>query len=178
MWDCRNAWAPCFAPWPGPASLRLPSSRSGEQMADYAIPGGRFLAACGDLVSSKLQIWYDRFPSTEHVAVGVGSHASTLPAAVGGGRAPRDTLIALASVVQVQGPAPGAGSPPREGDHTVPADAPIAPEKAGRVTRICPACRGKAWSRPKMRLICGECKVMMQVAGARPKRGPRGQELQ
>lgn len=47
-----------------PSSTGKPGGkRTGEKMADYAIPGGRFLLACDQLMTADFKVsWYDRFP--------------------------------------------------------------------------------------------------------------------
>ena len=46
-------------------------------MADYAVEGGRFLAACDELLTANFTLsWYDRFPSADHVIAGQASMAN------------------------------------------------------------------------------------------------------
>lgn len=60
-----------------PSDTGLPGGRrTGERMSDYPIPGGRFLAACEELVTAEFTIsWLDRFPAIDR-------HALTAPAGI------------------------------------------------------------------------------------------------
>jgi predicted SprT family Zn-dependent metalloprotease len=127
-----------------PSSTGRPGGkRTGDHMADYAIEGGRFLAACQALVTDSFQIsWYDRFPATEHVQAGLVTHAVHLSAAVGGGQAPAASVPVAASLVvasvadrQIQTPAP---------------------DKSNRVKYSC-SCSINVWGKPALRLQCLEC---------------------
>ncbi len=53
-----------------PSSTGRPGGkRTGENMSDYVIPGGRFQLACKSLLSSQFRIsWLDRYPARARVA--------------------------------------------------------------------------------------------------------------
>jgi hypothetical protein len=61
-----------------PSSTGQPGgARTGDCMADYAVEGGRFLAACQELLTANFTLsWYDRFPSADHVIAGQASMAN------------------------------------------------------------------------------------------------------
>lgn len=91
-----------------PSSTGQPGGkRTGEHMADYPIPGGRFLAATDKLLTKDFRIsWADRFPA-RHVA------AQALEAAAEDGAADMDG-ISLA-------PATGSQNKPTRTKYTCPA---------------------------------------------------------
>jgi hypothetical protein len=140
-----------------PTSTGKPGGkRTGDMMADYAIEGGAFLAACACLLTERFTIsWYDRFPATEHVSFGNESLGQALPAAVGGGQAPIRQNAALASaVVQPVSSfvsALGQAAPERPA------------EKWSRLKYTCAGCAANVWGKPGLSIICGACKVVFAV---------------
>lgn len=120
--------------------------RTGDVMADYALEGGLFLAACSSLLTGRFTIsWYDRFPAREHVTFGSESMSMALPAAVGGGAAPLANVPGLANVVQA--PSVDAGAE---------ASSPATQNRSNRTKYACP-CGHQVWGKPKLNIICGEC---------------------
>ncbi len=54
-------------------------ARTGDQMADYPIEGGRFLQACETLLTQEFKIsWYDRFPSFQAFTAGQHNYTNNL----------------------------------------------------------------------------------------------------
>jgi len=130
-----------------PSSTGKPGGkRTGDKIADYAIEGRPFLAACAGLLTDSFAIsWYDRFPAHEHVAFGADSLGIVLPAAVGGGQAPISQIETLASTVIV----PSAQSQ----------DQP-ATNKSNRLKYTCTGdCKASVWGKPGLAIVCGNCKL-------------------
>jgi len=121
--------------------------RTGDQMGDYAIEGGPFLAACAELLTQDFKIsWYDRFPAIEQVRAGQASMAMQLAAAVGGGSVPAQSIkgmtdLVLAAAAMDSSPTPQAAPQPN---------------KSNRVKYVCP-CAKQVWGKPALKLICGDC---------------------
>ncbi|MFP5476104.1 MAG: SprT-like domain-containing protein [Gammaproteobacteria bacterium] len=128
-----------------PSSTGQPGgSRTGDCMADYAIEGGSFLAACEALLTDSFKLtWYDRFPAKEHVAFGASSLAQHLPAAAGGGAAPMAQMPNLATAVVTPAP-PAEGEPP------------VRPNKSNRLKYRC-CCGVQVWGKPGLLIQCGAC---------------------
>lgn len=128
--------------------------RTGDRMADYPIEGGRFLAACQELLTAKFKLsWYDRFPAAGLVLIGQASMASQLQGNLEGTRPPMETMPALALSVKPV----GLGMASVAG---VNADI-AAPEanKSNRVKYTCSGCKDpiSVWGKPGLKLLCGEC---------------------
>lgn len=130
-----------------PSSTGKPGgSRTGDSMADYAIEGGPFLAACESLLTDSFKLtWYDRFPAREHVAFGASSLAQHLPAAAGGGAAPIAQLPSLATVVL---------TPTIGGDAAVR----LRPNRSNRHKYRC-GCGNQVWGKPGLQIHCGACNL-------------------
>lgn len=130
-----------------PSSTGKPGGRrTGDHMADYAIEGGPFLAACQALLTHDFRLsWYDRFPAAEHVQAGIESMAMQLDAAVGGGSVPAQSLPVLTSLVSpALAPAPAGQAETAR------------PNKSNRMKYACP-CAKQVWGKPGLLLICGSC---------------------
>lgn len=108
--------------------------RTGDHVADYALEGGRLLAACQELLTANFEIsWYDRFPTVEHVLAGQGCMAS-IP----------DLAQAIKPVGQLQEDAIDAAAVP------VPAN------KSNRLKYSCGGCAAavSVWGKPRLK-HCG-----------------------
>lgn len=106
--------------------------RTGEKMADYSLPGGRFDLAAQELLTRPnfALSWYDRFPP-EPIATGKLSG----PKATGSKGANAIPALNMGQVIEV---------PEEKTNHS------------NRVKMRCPSCENQAWCKPKMKLICGE----------------------
>ncbi|MEN2388089.1 SprT-like domain-containing protein [Comamonas sp. A7-5] len=136
-----------------PSSTGQPGgARTGDCMADYAVEGGRFLAACQELLTAKFKLsWYDRFPSADHVRAGQASMANHIQG-IEGTKPPMASIPALAEVVKPTGQAFAAVA----GETA----APIAlTNKSNRVKYCCSGCKDtiSVWGKPGLKLVCGEC---------------------
>jgi predicted SprT family Zn-dependent metalloprotease len=135
-----------------PSSTGRPGGRrTGDMMADYAIAGGPFLAACEQLLTARFQLsWYDRFPAIEHVVTGQWSMATQIQG-MAGTTPPMAAVPALAEAVRPVGQSVAA---PDGGPDTV---QPL--NKSNRVKYSCTGCadRVSVWGKPGLKLICGEC---------------------
>ena len=72
-----------------PSSTGKPGGRrTGDHMADYKVIGGRFEAACDELLSNAYKIsWYDRFPPPEAMPpVLNGAQSTTVHTGLGSGQ--------------------------------------------------------------------------------------------
>lgn len=123
-----------------PSHTGMPGGRRvGDCMADYPLPGGRFLKAVDALVAiDGFQIsWYDRFARPQGLYPPVAAAAAAeLPAA------------ALQLVA-----AGGAAAPPVAVLERPPAD------RSNRVKYQCPVCRLNVWGKPGLSLRCNGCEV-------------------
>ena len=117
-----------------PSSTGAPGgAKTGEKMSDYAIEGGRFMAASNELLSRGFGIsWLDRFPvrvDTQASAIAAGSESSEqLPA--NELETADEELLSL--LVEPTG------------------------NKSNRVKYRCATCSAQAWGKPELRLLCGE----------------------
>jgi ribosomal protein S27E len=134
---------------------RLGGRRTGDMMADYAITGGPFLAACDALLTTRFQLsWYDRFPAIEHVVTGQWSMATQIQG-MQGTQPPMSAVPALAEAVRPVGQSvavPGSET----GETTL---QPL--NKSNRVKYSCTGCvdQIKVWGKPGLRIICGDCQT-------------------
>lgn len=137
-----------------PSSTGRPGGRrTGDMMADYAMAGGPFLAACDALLTTRFQLsWYDRFPAIEHVVTGQWSMATQIQG-MQGTQPPMSAVPALAEAVRPVGTSVAvAGSTTGE----------MAVQPANKSLRVKYRCGGCAapvnvWGKPGLNLICGEC---------------------
>ncbi|WP_280192019.1 SprT-like domain-containing protein [Delftia sp. PS-11] len=143
-----------------PSSTGRPGGRrTGDMMADYAMAGGPFLAACDALLTASFQLsWYDRFPAMEHVVTGQWSMATQI-LGMPGTQPPMSAVPALAQAVRPVG-APVAGP--------IPAAAETAAQSANRSLRIKYRCGGCAapvqvWGKPGLHIVCGECSTRLMA---------------
>lgn len=134
-----------------PSSMGQPGGqRTGDHMADYAVRGGRFLAACTALLTENFRItWVDRFPAAEHVQAGIQSYAMQLDASVGGGRVPAQSITAMANFLNPPGTASA-------GAMATPVPASMAANKSNRTKYTC-SCNNSVWGKPGLNLLCGSC---------------------
>jgi hypothetical protein len=114
-----------------PSSTGAPGgARTGQHMADYALPGGRFLAECERLLQSNFRISFgDRIAKT---VVRPALEVQT-----------ETTSIALV-VAPIRSP------------HIV-AHVPHKTSRVDRVKFTCVACELNAWAKPSANLVCGDC---------------------
>lgn len=142
-----------------PSSTGQPGgARTGDCMADYAIEGGRFLAACQELLTAKFKLsWYDRFPAVDHVLAGQASMANQIRG-MEGTKPPMASIPALAEAVKPTGQA-------AEGinGEVGPAATPV--NKSNRLKYTCSGCKDAiaVWGKPGLKLICGECRQSFTV---------------
>ncbi|MGU3626902.1 SprT-like domain-containing protein [Comamonas sp. C24C] len=137
-----------------PSSTGQPGgARTGDCMADYAVEGGRFLAACKELLTANFTLsWYDRFPSADHVIAGQASMANHIQC-IQGTKPPMASIPALAEAVKPTGLAVAATAG-EDGLLTTP------PNKSNRVKYSCSGCKDtvSVWGKPGLKLICGACR--------------------
>lgn len=106
--------------------------KTGEKMADYAIPGGLFMQATDELLTQDFRIsWLDRFPPAHMVG--------SLSVSGGDDDGDSDGDDLAAELVAVLSPQAG--------------------NKSNRVKFRCSNCGAQAWGKPGLKLLCGndEC---------------------
>lgn len=135
-----------------PSSTGQPGGqRVGDHMADYAVHGGRFLAACTALLTEKFTIsWVDRFPAAEHVQAGIQSYAMQHDTSVGGGCVPAQSIHSMANLLNPPGSADA-------GAMTAPGQGTLVINKSNRIKYTC-ACKSSVWGKPGLNILCGVCK--------------------
>jgi hypothetical protein len=135
-----------------PSSTGLPGGRRvGDHMADYPMPGGRFVNLVNELVTThQFGIsWFDRFTAVrapEPVAVagvpvepgGTTSHELAIPAAA--------LAVAATQGVQIE---------PRRPQS-------VAVGASNRVKYTCAGCCMNAWGKPGLRLACVACALELE----------------
>ena len=119
--------------------------KTGEQMDDYIIKGGRFEIAAKSLLSGSFGItWKDRFPDRESLRIALApSPLDTCDGSVNveTDRVAISTLEALGiQVDQIQAP-----------DNT-----------SNRHKYSCPECGINAWGKPDLKLVCGDCDIRLE----------------
>ena len=124
--------------------------RVGERVADYAMEGGAFLAACQELVTEQFTIsWLDRFPSSKQVALAENLPSLDLPVEAGGG-APAIRQLQQ----QAEGMAEAFSGAGAAGE--LPVVVALAAKSQTRARYVC-GCDNIVWGRPGLKLICGGC---------------------
>ncbi len=143
-----------------PSSTGQPGGkRTGDHVADYAINGGQFLAACESLLTADFRLsWYDRFPDEKQVRSGLSSMAMQLAPQYGGGTLPAASMPVLASLVQSVRTSHESGI-----DVESATASPASPNKSGRDKYACP-CMKQVWGKPGLKLICGDCGCRFEVS--------------
>lgn len=120
-----------------PSSTGQPGgAKTGEKIADYAIEGGRFMAAATELMTADFRIsWLDRFPPMRAQPT-VSELLDTLPLGTqsDGGEDGQDSQgQELGALIEPQGPR----------------------NRSNRVKYRCPGCGVQVWGKPEIRLLCG-----------------------
>lgn len=158
-----------------PSSTGRPGGRrTGDTMADYAIEGGAFLAACRDLVSEAFTFtWYDRRPQPAQIEASRHTLSLQLEPAVGG-------TAALASAAGMQDHIEGFQALAAATNDECLAQDQGPPPAAAAPTRMKYRCACAKptllWAKPGLKnLLCTECQSTFVDAG-QPRRplGPRG----
>lgn len=134
-----------------PSSTGAPGgARTGEKMADYPIPGGRFMQATDELLATGFQVsWLDRYPPQRIVAIATGTATAAAAAAV--------TMPAAADEAESILLATDQGV--RDRLELAPLLEPQAGNRSNRVKYRCPGCGAQVWGKPSLRVLCGgeEC---------------------
>jgi predicted SprT family Zn-dependent metalloprotease len=123
-----------------PSSTGRPGGkRTGDRIADYAIPNGKFLQACQTLFTQAFRVsWFDRFPAQSQVLAGQQIESINVDPVFGGGSVAVDSAAVRTSImVQQEQP----GSPEN---------------KSNRVKYSC-ACDIHVWGKPGLALLCKQC---------------------
>lgn len=111
--------------------------RTGEKMADYPAPGGKFLEVADALITKDFTLsWLDRFPP-QPPSSGGGMRSPSQPRPAG---SPELAPMALPEGVEM----------PPEAMHN----------RSNRVKVRCPECGSQAWGKPAIKLLCGEEECM------------------
>jgi predicted SprT family Zn-dependent metalloprotease len=116
-------------------------AKTGQQMADYPIIGGRFAAACSSLLSKDFKIsWYDRFgypqPLADIKANGVSAEheALHLPAA--------GLQVAALAGIELEAK-------------------PLANVNRTNRSKYTCTCDIAVWGKPGLNIVCGECNLRL-----------------
>lgn len=130
-----------------PSSTGEPGgAKTGEKMADYAIEGGRFMAAANELMTSDFRIsWLDRFPPMRE----------------------KSTVLDLLGTLQLGTQTADSGEGGQDGGELASLIEPQGPRnRSNRVKYRCGCCGVQVWGRPEIRLLCGaeSCKAAELVA--------------
>jgi predicted SprT family Zn-dependent metalloprotease len=134
-----------------PSDTGQPGGRkTGDQMADYPIAGGKFLATCAKLITDEFSIsWYDRFAGS--VAAAPTPHAAAaaeLPAAA----------LAIAA---------------HDGVPMVLAHPTAAPQNRSNRSKYTCSCDVNVWGRRSLVIVCGTCNSPFQESGSAPASSER-----
>jgi len=126
-----------------PSSTGQPGgSKTGDQMADYAIDGGLFLNTCRELLTQSFKLsWYDRFPDERVLLSGQNSmanHLEDMPA-----EATRITANSPNSKVQVRMSVINSEHPLQNSNQT-------------RMKYSC-NCGINIWAKPGIQVKCCDC---------------------
>jgi predicted SprT family Zn-dependent metalloprotease len=119
-----------------PSSTGQPGGKkTGDHVADYPIEGGRFLAACEELLTQDFKIsWYDRFSTPAAIEIGQNSFSLTL-----------DLPEGVTAIAAMEGVELAEASGGIEGEN-----------KSHRSKYTC-SCEINLWGKPGLNIICGDC---------------------
>ena len=133
-----------------PSSTGAPGgARTGEHMADYAIAGGRFLAATDELLATGFQVsWIDRFP-VRPPAPPVSVLLSVRPPF----EEVDHTLDLDDDGDTADAPLPSL--PPELAELAGLVEMPEPVDRSNRVKYRCPTCSTQVWGKPGLRILCG-----------------------
>lgn len=129
-----------------PSSTGMPGGKKvGQHMADYLVPGGPFALAAQQLLDDGFEItWLDRYPALP----------PEKPQQQGGEKAElchATTPLAQASLPQ--------GAPALDHPGVV---VQLKNGASGqRMKYTCPICGINAWGRPGLKLVCGDCQIVL-----------------
>jgi predicted SprT family Zn-dependent metalloprotease len=134
-----------------PSATGMPGgARTGDNMADYIIDGGRFFKACEQLLSQDYRLsWYDRFPpeQAKAVAAQLNDHHHHAQITMNGiVCTPPDLPSADRALLQALPLRDDAGLPMQNKNN----------KKATRVKYTC-TCNNAVWGKPNLRIRCCEC---------------------
>lgn len=142
-----------------PSSTGKPGGlRTGDQMADYPIEGGRFLQACESLLTQEFKIsWYDRFPSYQVFTAGQQSFTNNLDLDLPNGFTVTPVRLTNKPELVTQTGFGGVEAVRNaESDLVVPS--PTKPNKSNRIKYVCECERPNAvWGRAGLSIICSDC---------------------
>lgn len=152
-----------------PSHTGLPGGkRTGERMADYALESGRFLTAARELLENGFHLpWIDRRGVNHESSQAIFSLSGKTVALTG-----TDTLLATRIMgndittlpkqcksFQLQEVSDQLRSAPNPSKLKTSLQIVPAIKKATRATFRCECCGARAWGRPSLNIICGECKI-------------------
>ncbi len=120
-----------------PSSTGKPGGKkTGDKVSDYVIENGEFEKSCSRLLTQEYKLtWKDRFP--DHAIIKALIEKEKLKG--GDGKLPSE-LAELGIDISETGP-----------------------NKSNRVKYSCKKCGINAWGKPEIKLICGECEVLMKA---------------
>ena len=147
-----------------PTDTGLPGGkRTGQKVADYAIPGGRFELATSQLLAQGFQIsWLDRYPiapprsiAAFHAAGALDDSGSSEDSAPSdeANETPSIRTFEAASTTSLAQLHPGIGLVER----------PTGTNRSNRDKYTCPGCSVSVWGKPKLRVKCADCDELMLV---------------
>lgn len=131
-----------------PSSTGAPGgARTGEHMADYAIPGGHFLSVTDALLATGFQVsWIDRFPSRLPAPP-----ASVLLSV----RAPDDHIELDVDIHHDSAGTPAHLHTTEMAELAALVEMPSPVDRSNRLKYRCQTCSAQVWGKPGLRILCG-----------------------
>lgn len=139
--------------------------RTGQKVADYAIPGGRFEQATSLLLAEGFKIsWLDRYPIAPPRAAGVATAAPARLIAEDDeddGESASQVFLETPSIRTFEAASTTSLAQLHPGLDLV--ERPISTNRSNRDKYTCPGCSVSVWGKPKLRIKCADCEELMLV---------------
>ncbi len=136
--------------------------RTGQKIADYSIPGGRFERVTKDLLADGFAIsWLDRFPVQQL------RPPSALPIAYPAALSSPDGDVCVASELDPHEVLFAAAfATPAQMQPALELEIRSHENRSNRDKYTCPSCTISVWGRPKLRVKCADCDALLLPADA------------
>jgi len=138
--------------------------RTGQKVADYAVPGGRFEQTTSLLLAEGFKIsWLDRYPIAPLRATGVPIAVSTplIGEDNDGGESASQAFLETPSIRTFEAASTMSLAQLHPGLDLV--ERPISTNRSNRDKYTCSGCSASVWGKPKLRIKCADCDELMQV---------------